>query len=312
MGMDWGNVISGALGAAGSIAGGLLGGKSGGGHSAQYYADIAYKNQQRLTENQYKWIVDGAKKAGLHPLAALGGNVSSGPSFSFGDSGGNQQDYSWLNGVGQGIGRAAGAMLSKEDRAQAQEYQSQQMALDLDNRRLQNEYLQAQIRATTQDTAIQLARSAARAIQRPVESPGYPVGVDGRVTNTVIPGQGDARTSSLIKVKPAEIVANDPQRAAAEAGSVPEVRYARTPDGGYSPMRSQALEEALEEDLLGSIAWNIRNRVLPTAWDTLATPPPDRFKRKSEGWTYNPIKQAWYPYDRDDRWSYAKRKFKPW
>lgn len=108
--MDWGSVIGGGLSAAGSIASGLLG-KQGSGHSYQYYLDRQFNQTRDLAKNQPSWLVEGAKKAGLHPLAVLGMNVGSGQSFSMGDTGSSYQDTSWLNDAGQGIARAAGAWL---------------------------------------------------------------------------------------------------------------------------------------------------------------------------------------------------------
>lgn len=299
--MDWGSVIGGGIQAAAGIGSALIGGSGGSGHSYQYYLDRNYENTARLARNQPSWLVQGAKKAGLHPLAVLGMNPGSGQSFSMGDTGSGYKDASWLDDVGQGIGRAAGALVDRKTRAQQEAYNEAKMGLDLENSKLQNELIQSNIKVNEFDMLRQAARDAERSINNQQQVPAFSVGRNG----AVISGQGDSTTSSLFKVKPAELVANDPQRPEAEAGSVPEIRWSRTPDGGYSPMRSQALEEALEDDTLGAIAWNLRNRIGPSLGDQYASlsAPPDAFlpnaDTKTYGWTYNPWKQAYYPYRRD-------------
>lgn len=307
---DWGGFAGGALGALGSVAGGLLGGSGGGGHSYQYYLDRDYAHREKITKNQASWIVEGAKKAGLHPLAAMGVQAASGSTHQIGGDYGGGKDYSWLSDAGQGIGRAAGAFLSKEDRAKQQQYDEARMGLQLENAKLQNDYLNAQISQTRQDMAMQLARSAERSLIKTGQNPGFQVGVDGRTTRQVIDGQNDAIGSKLFKVKPPELIASHPDRPFAEAGSHPEVKWSRTSDGGYAPMRSQALEEALEDDLIGSISWNVRNRLAPFVMgEAYNAPPPDEnLPSKSHGWAYNVWKGAYYPYRRgDDRDYYSKR-----
>lgn len=305
--MPWGSVIGGIGQAIGGIASAFGGGGSGwDSGDYQHALDMDYVNQERIVKNQPSWIVEGAKNAGLHPLAVLGVNFAQGSTHSIGSDYGGGKDYSWLSDAGQGIGRAAGALLSKEDRAKQQAYDESRMALDLENRQLQNDSIRLNMDATKQDMVRQLARDAERSLNNHAQTPGFSVGVDGRTTRSVIDGQNNATGSSLMSVKPAEIVASSPFRPEAEAGSVPEVRWARTPDGGYSPMRSKALEEALEDDTLGSIAWNLRNRIGPSLGDSyasVASPPPDFLPNgdsKTYGWTYNPWKQAFYPYRRNN------------
>lgn len=307
--MDWGSVIGGGIQAGAGIASSLLG-KQNSGHSLQYYLDRQFNQTRALSEQQPSWLVNGAKRAGLHPLAVLGMNVGSGGSMSMGDMGGSYQDSSWLNDVGQGIGRAAGALVDRKTRAQQEAYNEAKMGLDLENAKLQNELIQSNIKVNEFDMLRQAARDAERSINNQQQVPTFPVGRNG----AVISGQGDSITSSLFKVKPAELIANDPQRPEAEAGSVPEVRWSRTPDGGYSPMRSQALEEALEDDTLGAIAWNLRNRIGPSLGDQYASlsAPPDAYlpnaDTKTYGWTYNPWKQAYYPYRRDSWRDHASKR----
>lgn len=80
-----------------------------------------------LTHNQVRWRTEDAMRAGLHPLAALGINPSSGPSVmgasldSSGSRGPNGFDLAsdLSHGLGQNISRAMMAQKSAEDRALA-------------------------------------------------------------------------------------------------------------------------------------------------------------------------------------------------
>lgn len=307
--MPFSGLASAALGAAGSIAGGLLSGGGGSsGAATEWLWKKNYQAQKEFAQNGIRWKVDDAKAAGLHPLAALGSGSFFSPSGSIGVDQTGGKDYSWLGDVGQNIGRAIDAKATAEERAKAEAVNDEANGLKLENMRLQNEQIKL-------DMATQLARdvtASQRAVRNTALPPAMPslrTRADGAMVGTVMPGQGDSTASSLFTVKPAEIVANDPQRTHQEAASVPEVRFARTSDGGYSPMRSQALEEALEDDYLGSLAWNVRNRIAPSAWDTLGTPPPDSFLPPGhDRWTFNMFKQAWYPVRKDE--SIGRQKFR--
>lgn len=298
--MDWGSVIGGGIQAAAGIGSALIGGNKSSGHSYQYYLDRDYNQSRRIAENQPSWLVQGAKNAGLHPLAVMGMPLTSGSSHSMGDMGG-YQDSSWLNDVGQGIGRAAGALVDRKTRAQQEAYNEAKMGLDLENAKLQNELIQSNIKVNEFDMLRQAARDAERSINNQQQVPAFPVGRNG----AVISGQGDSTTSSLFKVKPPELWANHPQTPFAEAGSHPEVKFTRTALGGYSPVRSQALEEALEDDYLGGLRYNIRNGLGSITSDPAFAPPreylPDRGTSGRYVWMFDPYSGDWYPWDRNRR-----------
>lgn len=309
---DWGSFAGGALGAVGTIAGGLLGGSKGGGHSYQYYLDRDFKQTKRLAENQYSWMVQGAKNAGLHPLAVLGTPLSQTSGHYVGDSQGS--DYSWLGKAGQQIGRAAGAFLSKEDRMKEEMYTDQMRNQQLENNSLQNRLLEVQIQQTTQDMALQLANNAAKAVRNSGQTPGFPIGADGRTLSRFIPGQNDATTSSkLMEVKPAEITASHPQTPYASAGSNPEIEYYRTSDGGWSPNYSQKVAEQFEDDTLGRWSWILRNRITPSFGATYSAPPDSYHDKPGNVWEFKPFRQAWYSVPKDKPWNYWwKRDMENW
>lgn len=226
-------------------------------------------------------------------------NVGSGQYYSMGDTGGSYQDFSWLNDVGQGIGRAAGALVDRKTRAQQEAYNEAKMGLDLENAKLQNELIQSNIKVNEFDMLRQAARDAERSINNQQQVPTFPVGRNG----AVISGQGDSTTSSLFKVKPPELWANHPQTPFAEAGSHPEIKFTRSALGGYTPVRSQALEEALEDDYIGGLRFNIRNGIGSAISDPSFAPPrdslPDRGKTGKWSWMFDPYSGDWYAWNRD-------------
>ena len=293
--MPWGDVIGGIGKAIGGIASAFGGGGSGwDSGDYQHALDMDYANQERIVKNQPSWIVEGAKNAGLHPLAVLGVNFAQGSTHSIGSDYGGGKDYSWLSDAGQGIGRAAGALLSKEDRAKQQQYDEARQGQQLKYGDLQNELLGVQISQIKQDMAMQLARDSTRALNNSAQTPGFQMGVDGRTTRSVIDGQNNATGSRFFTAKPPEVAVSHPSTPAAEAGTHPEIKFVRTANGGYTPVRSTALEEALEDDLLGSISWNVRNYLGQFTNDQRFAPPRDYLPSSDHDWVYDGLRGEWY------------------
>lgn len=100
----WGPIIGAGISTAGSLLGGLLGG---GGSPEGGGAKKAKHHQLDYDRRRIKAIVDGAKDAGIHPLAALG--VSGGGGFASPvGNGGN-----WLgDAIGSGVGALGDAFAS--------------------------------------------------------------------------------------------------------------------------------------------------------------------------------------------------------
>lgn len=87
---------------------------------------------EKFAKRSIQWRVKDAERAGVHPLYALGANVSMGPSLPVGGG--------VFDEMGQGIGRAADALLSNEGRNA-----STVERLALERAGLENELLRAQI-----------------------------------------------------------------------------------------------------------------------------------------------------------------------
>lgn len=93
---------------------------------------VNYYRQQEWQKNQLTWRALDAKQAGIHPLAAIGANLTSPSPSMIGGMGNNAADVgSTAKDLGQDISRALMAQTSKHDR--------KLMDLQLNNAQLDNE-----------------------------------------------------------------------------------------------------------------------------------------------------------------------------
>lgn len=120
-GSSSGNLLSIAgplIGAGASLAGGALASKASASQAA-YVSDMNYKQAKEFAQNQIQWRVADAKKAGIHPLAALGASIYQGSPTAVGaDTSGLGQG---LSEMGQNISRAIDSYQTRADRAKEQE-----------------------------------------------------------------------------------------------------------------------------------------------------------------------------------------------
>lgn len=114
-----------AISAAGSLAGGLMG---------MFGAKSAAKKQAKMAKSAIQMRVKDANKAGIHPLYALGANVSTPAPINVGAPLGEA-----LSDMGQNVGRAMAATASNETRSGAI------AKLTIENMGLQNDLLRSQI-----------------------------------------------------------------------------------------------------------------------------------------------------------------------
>lgn len=171
----FGGVVSGVLGALGGAAGSAL--------DASHDRDLARLNanfQREVYQNQLQWKAADAKKAGLHPIAALGGgsysasNIASGPSSSYADS---------LGKLGKGIGDAFAAYKNR-DQLQAEAEKKKQQ---------EDDQAKANVELTRSQTAYYnslSAESQRRSASQSTRPSGS--GIPGQRTDRPHPGSGDA------------------------------------------------------------------------------------------------------------------------
>lgn len=246
------SILGSIIGVGGSLLGGLFGKKS--------QEDANDKNaalQKEFAKNSVQWKVEDSKKAGIHPLYGLGAQtISPQPSYV-----GDTSLPNAMSQASQDIGRAITATSTGAQKAAGAVAQR----LELERAGLQNDLLRAQI---------------AEINTRATASPNFPSAVD----NNIIPGQGN----SGIKDVPLERITQAHNHPYSEPGPVSDVGWTRTANGGYAPVKSKDATERLEDDFMGNLWWNMRNRIYP-----LYKYPPNIDKSK---YIYNPITGEYVPW----------------
>lgn len=125
------------IGGASSILGGALSSLSGNNSQRREYA-----RQKEFAQNQIQWRAADAEKAGIHPLAALGANVTSyTPQSVFGS------DFGFSD-FGQNLNQFIRSYQSPSERAYERNIERTNNALGITNKQLQNDLLRADIDRT--------------------------------------------------------------------------------------------------------------------------------------------------------------------
>lgn len=261
-------LIGGALiSGASNLLGGLLGQSS-----SSWQFERQRNMQYDFAKNGIQWKVEDAKKAGIHPLAALGAQTISASPISV--DGGNSFGAG-VAAAGQDIGRAIQATRTPGDKDAA--YIKSMQDLALQRAGLENTLLASQIAKVNQ----------------PATGPGMPA-------NTwLVDGQGQTAVSTpslpsggpLVSDKPLERVISDPSAPYQEGGAINDVGFARTPTG-YAVVPSNDMKQRIDDDLIGTLIWNWRNRVYPTAQVKSRMTPPFPAPPGSK-WFYSPLMQEY-------------------
>lgn len=225
--------------------------------------------QREFAQMGIQWRAEDARKAGIHPLAALGAQTHAfQPSFVGDSGGGGGSEWGFLSEMGQQAIRALSASSTQEQREMEQ---------------LQVATAHTQLEGATIDNQIKLARL------REMQSvgPAFP-----RVnTDNFVPGQGN--TAGMVIDRPLERVVSAPNRPAQEAGWRPDVSYSRT-DTGLQPMIPTSLSESLESDPIGGVMWSIRNRLAPN-FSGEGAPPKSMLPPGAKSWRWDYGSQEWQP-----------------
>ncbi|QXP07976.1 MAG: DNA pilot protein [Arizlama microvirus] len=251
-------IIGGIIAAGGALAGS--------GISSAAARDINNQNialQREFATNGIRMKVEDAKRAGIHPLAALGAQTYSFSPVNAGDTSIGQG----VSDAGQAIGRAVSATRTDTER--------QFQALQLQN-------LEADLRGKEIDNAI---RASNLVTARQGSQPPFP-----SASGNMMPGQGN----SPVVVKPSEVVASSSGNPAFEPGVINSISWQRTPDGGVVPVQSSDSKQRTEDDFFSTWDWNIRNRVLPAFRGVGKPSPRDVHTPPGTDWYWNPVKQAYY------------------
>lgn len=250
-------IISGAS----NIIGGLLG-------SRDRAKDLKF--QKAAATQGVQWKVADAKKAGIHPLYALGAQTFNPTPVSTGSA----DLGSGIAAAGQDLARGITAASDSNQRTNAYTAASQTLALkraDLENQLL----------------ASQIAK---------INQPGTPPAPQSLSSRYLIDGQGSL-PMGIVQTSPMSRAAAAPENLAVEPAAITDVGYARTPAGNYTPVMSGDVKQRLEEDFPGMVLWNIRNRLLPSVGINQA-PPPVPVPEGYDAWVYNPFTQSYTPHTR--------------
>lgn len=266
-----GSMLGGPLGGALGTAGGtFLGSMFSGENDPQ---EENRKAQKEFAQHGIRWKVADARAAGIHPLYALGAQTHSfTPTVAFG---GDQSGMgAAMANAGQDITRAIRARETQSERA----FNATSQQLQLQRMGLENQLLAAQIARVGRE-------------QLPPPTPQA-----FGMSNYLVEGQGDAPSArGLVRDNPMERVHPSPSNPSVEPGAIADVGYARTPSG-YAPVMSEDAKERLEEDLVGTVLWNVRNRLHPTLGGNYQPPPEVELPEDAEGWFYHPFSQEYRPY----------------
>lgn len=236
--------------------------------NAALQRSIEYTRQKEFAQHGLRWKVEDAKRAGIHPLAALGGTGSlyAPASTTFG-GGGSSPDYtSAFANAGQNVMRAVNATRTAEEREAAQIQTQQQLSmnnLEMEGKQLQNDLLRSQI-----------------AQQNSMRNPPFPGTVQ----------------------KPAEMTMTAPGKPDQEAGQVSDLGWARTKTGVY-PVPSKDVKERIEDNLIQETGWALRNNLMPNMGGG-SSPPKNLLPAGATHWEWSYRNQEYQPSYKKYPWDY--------
>lgn len=267
------------IGAAAGLAGGLLNKSSA---DSAREASIQHSLRQEALQKEFaqsgiQWRVEDAKKAGIHPIYALGG---SGASYSPTSS-----NFTADTSMGSALAQAGQDISSSMQKTQTagarvDAYTAAAQKLSLEKGSLENELLRTELASKTGRL-------------RQTSNPPFPT-----VGNPyLIPGQADSGIDPIKNV-PLERIPGRADAPHAEPGSVTDVGYARTAGGGYAAVPSKDVKERIEDNLVQELMWAFRNNVMPSFGLNQSPPPKSTLPKGYDAWVYSPFKQEYTPHKR--------------
>lgn len=209
--------------------------------------------------NSLEQRMKDARRAGLHPLVALGAHQ---PTSS-----------QWVSGntdapdISSHLYRAASSISTPEEK-NFNKLALRSAQLDVQGKELDNMYKASLIRRA----------------DAPGDAP------TPSWNESPMPGQD----SSRVQMKPSEIIASQTGSPAGEAGAVTDYGYTKTDDGGLALVPSLDAKARIEDQFVPETQWALRN----FHWNPPRYPGReyDRLLPKgARGWEWNPIFQKWEP-----------------
>lgn len=262
------NVGASLINLGGSIFGGvaeLIGGSA----SADAQREQMEKNiqlQREFAQNGIRWKVDDARRAGIHPLYALGANTTSFSPVTVGDT----SIGSAFSSMGQNLGRAISATRTADEREEAL------ADLTLERAKLENELLLSQIANLN-------------------SSRNPPMPTVGPTPDLMLDGQGDSRKTPkrMVVDQPLSRTVSQPGRPFQQAGAISDFGYVKTPHG-YAVVPSKDVKEAIEDQALPEANWAFRNQLLPN-FDPRVHSPPAKPPKGYDYWRWDYLRQQYVP-----------------
>nr|QJB20688.1 MAG: DNA pilot protein [Microvirus sp.] len=241
--------------------------------------------QREFAQSGIQWRADDARAAGLHPLAAMGAQTHS---FSANVGQSNPSTSTPFAGASMGSGfAAAGADISRALQATRTEDQR----VDAFNKTVQD--------LTIQKMGMENALLASQIAK--VNQPGTPPAMPSQRRSAAVPGQGNApKSTDRVEMKKMEVQHSAPGNAVTEPKPITEVGHTvtkNTPSGRYAPVMSDLAKDRLEEDMIGTLLWTWRNRIMPTFGANYNAPNIPLAKGKE--WLYHPLTQEYMPVKRN-------------
>lgn len=222
--------------------------------------------QEEFAKNGIRWKVEDARRAGIHPLAALGASGASYSPVGYDSGGPDTSKSDFAASMGQNITRAISSTRTGEEKEMAS-LQLANARANLDGQVIDNQIRLSQLRQMNN-----------------TGSPNFPG------SDNFVPGQGN---SGLVKEKPLERTVSAPGRPAQEAGWRPDVAYSRT-DTGLTPVVPESLSESLEDDLVGKLMWRMRNQLVPN-FTGRGAPAKSQLPKGADNWEWSHSSQEWQP-----------------
>lgn len=310
MGFDLGKTISNAMdgnwGSAISSAAGLAGGFINA-TTSKTIAREQMRLQKEFAQNGIQWRVEDAKKAGLHPLYAIGASGASYTPVS--------QDSSAMGNAvadaGAYLGKAVDQALSKADQAALQqenleyarlmrEGNLELMRQNIRGKKLDNDFNEQQM-----VNSLRAQGSANPARPLVVSTPMGEFNVnnpDKKRYTAKVAGNG-ATVLSGVSLEPAKVVMSSPGNPAQTAGANSDYSLVRT-ENGYTKVPSEQFANSTDDDIVNKVAWNLRNSIgdrignLPRDLDVRYYPLPKNVPLGFDTWRFHRIRGEWLPYDR--------------
>lgn len=271
--MVWGSIIP----AVASLAGGLMN-RSSANDANDMQREMAGQSlqlQRDMAQHGIRWRVEDAKRAGIHPIFAMGANLPSASPVSVFPS---QADNSFMGEVGSHLGRAIDATRTPEERQE-----TRLEALTIRRAELENDLLESQILSERQ-----------RQMNPAFPSTRIPVSIRGfEEANSDLQKAGLASVDPRVELKPHEAVIADPGHNFQEPGTVTDVGWVRTPTG-IAPVPSKDVKERIEDQFIPEAMWSLRNNLIPS-FGGGKPPPLSWLPAGAESWRYSVTKQEWQP-----------------